>query len=450
MAALFWGRPGTQLPEPAAVVLHHHDGSVHHGADGDRDAAERHDVCRHALRGHDQERAQHAQRERDDDDEGGTQVQEEDDDHDGDRKAFLQQFAFQVLDRTGNQRRPVIDRDDVHAVGKAALEFGKLRLDAIDHVEGVLAVPHDHDPCHRLTLAVQFDDAAAKRRSLHDAGNVGKRHGRAVLRVDDHLFEIKTVLHVARGPNDELAFTLLEHPAADLAGSCPNGRHDASDGDVVGAELVGVDQHLILAHEPADRRDLCHAFDPGELQLQEPILQRTQFGEVGPAASVDQRVLEDPPDAGCVGADLRRGPGGQLRPQPREGLDHPGPAPVEVDVVLEDHVDEAGAEHGRTAHVLGPRQAEEIGGQRIRHQVLDDLRRLAGKIGADDDLGVREVRNRVERRPLHGEPAGGSERSRQHHHDDRIGDRPGDQLGHGGLGGIATGQAVMAVHGGSR
>jgi len=63
--------------EALVRVLDHHHRGVDHRADGNGDAAERHDVGVHALVIHNDERRENTERQRDDRDEGRTQVKQE-------------------------------------------------------------------------------------------------------------------------------------------------------------------------------------------------------------------------------------------------------------------------------------------------------------------------------------------------------------------------------------
>ena len=96
-------------------LLHHHDGRIHHGADGDGDAAQRHDVGAHARRAHGQECNQDGNRNGHNGDHGAGDVPEEDQDHERDDAQFLQQRLFQVVDRCQDQLRAVVGRDHFDA-----------------------------------------------------------------------------------------------------------------------------------------------------------------------------------------------------------------------------------------------------------------------------------------------------------------------------------------------
>ena len=76
-------------------VLHHDDGRIHHRADGDGDAAERHDVRGQAQPEHRQERKQDGDGQRDDRHQRGADVPEENDADQRDDDAFLDELFAQ-------------------------------------------------------------------------------------------------------------------------------------------------------------------------------------------------------------------------------------------------------------------------------------------------------------------------------------------------------------------
>ncbi len=73
-------------------ILDHHHRGIDHGADGDRNAAQRHDVRVHALVSHDGEGDQDPQRQGDDRDEGRADVEQEHQAYEGDDDEFLDQL----------------------------------------------------------------------------------------------------------------------------------------------------------------------------------------------------------------------------------------------------------------------------------------------------------------------------------------------------------------------
>ena len=113
-------------------VLDHDDRRVDHGADGDRDAAEAHDVGRQPERVHAGIRNEHAERQGDDGDERTSDVQQEHHAHERDDEAFLEQRVLQRLDRSQNEVGSVVDRQDFGTVGQAGLDLGQSLFDVGD------------------------------------------------------------------------------------------------------------------------------------------------------------------------------------------------------------------------------------------------------------------------------------------------------------------------------
>ena len=85
---------GLQPLEMLVRVLDHDDGGIDHGADGDGDAAQAHDVGVHAQQAHGDEGDQHADRQHDDGHQGAAHMQQEHDADQRDDDAFLEQRAY--------------------------------------------------------------------------------------------------------------------------------------------------------------------------------------------------------------------------------------------------------------------------------------------------------------------------------------------------------------------
>ncbi len=105
------------------------------------------------------------------------------------------------------------------------------------------------------------------------------------------------------------------------------------------------------------------------------------------------------------------------------------PRPIDVGAVLEDHIDEGDAEEREAAYDLRFRHREHRRRQRIGDLILDHLRRLAGILGVDDDLRIREVRDRIQRKVNQGIEAGGGREAGAEQHQQQIARRPGDDAG---------------------
>ena len=205
-----------------------------------------------------------------------------------------------------------------------------------------------------------------------------------------------TAPRVPRPANHVLAAGELHQPAAHLVVALANRRR--RPGRAAGCRptsLCGIDRHLVLADEAADRRHLRHARHGLERVAHRPVLIGPQLVGVVRAGAIDEGVLEDPADAGRVGAEFGLHAVRQPRLDLRQVLDDARPGPVEVGAVLEDHVDVGEPEVRVPAHGLHARRAEQRAGDRIGHLVLDDVGRPVPP-RVDDDLGIRQVGQRVE------------------------------------------------------
>ena len=83
---------------------------------------------------------------------------------------------------------------------------------------------------------------------------------------------------------------------------CADGGDHVRQRDAVGAQPVGIDGDLVLLLVAADAGDLGDAGHAAERVAQGEVLERAQLVEAVLAGLVDERVLEDPADAGGVRA----------------------------------------------------------------------------------------------------------------------------------------------------
>ncbi len=153
---------GERLPLHVLVdVLYHHDGAIHHGADGDGDTPQRHDVGVDPLQVHHDKGGQNRDGQGDDHHQGRAQVEQEgqtDQHHHGE---LLHQLAGEVVDGALDKVGSIVDGDDLHPLRQAGFELGQASLDPVYGVLGILAVTHDDDAAHHFPFAVEFGDAAS-------------------------------------------------------------------------------------------------------------------------------------------------------------------------------------------------------------------------------------------------------------------------------------------------
>ena len=131
------------------------------------------------------------------------------------------------------------------------------------------------------------------------------RMGVPFIDLDGAAADVVGVLHVAAAANDLFVPAHLDDAAADLLVRRAHRLDDVVHADAVPEQLGRIDVDLVLLHEAADARDLGDARHAAERVAQVPVLDRAQLLQVVLARLVDERVLEDPADAGRVGAEDR-------------------------------------------------------------------------------------------------------------------------------------------------
>jgi len=248
--------------EMLVQVLHHDDGGVHHGADGDGDAAQRQDVGVDALPAHDGEGSQNADGQTDQDDQRRPDVEQEQGADDDDHDEFLDQLVAQVHHRPRDQAGTVVGRDDFDACRQAAPQLFQLGLDRFDGGQGVLAGTHDDDAADHFALAVQFRRAQPQLRADPHLGHIAEQDRRTG-RTDAqrHPPQVLHGLQIAARADHVFGLGHFDHRTADFLVRVLNRHPHLRKRQAVGAQPVGVEHHLILLDHAADRRDFCHAID---------------------------------------------------------------------------------------------------------------------------------------------------------------------------------------------
>ena len=294
-----------------------------------------------------------------------------------------------------DQRRAVVERHDLDAGRQAGLERLDLLLYPGDDVDRADAVARHHDAPDRLVRALDERGGPEGVADLH-GGDLSDEDRHSVLGRDDDVLQVTCALDEAEAAHDGPGAAGLDDVAAHVAVAPNNSIHDRRQRDFVGAEPVRIHVDLVLADHASDASDLRHALDGVELVADEPVLDGAEIAK-RVALALD-RVPEDVAHAGRIGTQRRYGARGQRFAQELQSLEHPRAREVEVDVVLEDHVDHRETERRRRSDHPHARQPLQAYGQGIGDLVLDLLRRASRPVGEDDDLVVGQVRNRVDRR----------------------------------------------------
>ena len=248
-----------------------------------------------------------------------------------------------------------------------------------------------------------------------------------LIRADDNLLQVLHRLRIAPAPDHVLGPGELQQPTTDFLVAGTDRLDDGGQRHVVGEEPVGVDRDLVLLHEAADRRDFCYAGNALEVIPEIPILECPQLLEVMLPGLIHERVLEDPAHAGGIRPELGSNAFGELRDDLAQVLERPAARPVDVGPVLEDDVHVREAEVGEAPDSLDVGGAQHRGDDRVGDLVLDDVR-TAVPARVDDDLRVRQIRDRIQRN-VAGAPDGPQHRhDGEDQHDELIVGGPLDDL----------------------
>src|ERR1039458_3426618 len=198
-------RPGTA--EVADDVFDHHHGAFHHHAEIQR--AERKQVGRNVIQVEADGREQQGKRNGERHDQRSTRIAQE---HEKDQGHQDDAFGEVVQHRVSgevNQDAAVEERHNFHAGGQDVIvELVHLFMDRVEGFVGVGAFAKQHDAFHHVAVIDHFaigavdglaDLAEADLGALRDGGDIGDANGRAVLRLDDGLFDVANGLELAYG-----------------------------------------------------------------------------------------------------------------------------------------------------------------------------------------------------------------------------------------------------------
>ena len=312
---------------------------------------------------------------------------------------FLGQLVLQVFNRPLDHACAIIGCHNLDALGQAVAQAFYARLDRFDRGQGVAAPPQDHHTADGVAFAFEFAHATAHFRAKPDVGHVPQgQRGTAVVYHQRCFGDVGQFVHIAGRADHEFGLSHLDHAAASFAVCALNGIAYLCQRYVVGTQLVGVDDDLILFDHAADGGHLGHTVDGLQFVFQEPVLKGPQLCQIMAAAAVDQGVLVNPAHTRGIGAKLRCNTFGQVCGDLAQIFQHPRTRPIQIGAVFEHDIDIAVAKEGKPAHVTGPRHRQHRGGDGIGDLVLDHLRCLTGIGRAHDHLHVRQIRDRIDRR----------------------------------------------------
>ncbi len=329
-----------------------------------------------------------------------------------------------------DELRAVVERHHAQVLAlQRRREGGEAGLDRVDDGLRILAHAQSDDGPDLFTVGVgeqslaelsaepdRRDVAEAQARALpgiaaqHDVLHVGDRADEA--HATDHGFEA--------APFDA-------HRARVAAGLAQR-HHQQVQRQALRREPRRIDVDLVLARDPARRRDLRDARHRPHRRGDELIEQVAFALEVGWAL---ERERVDLAHRRRVRAEARDDAGRQDALHLREPFEHARARRVEVAALVEDHIDVTRAIQRHPAHGLHARQALQLPPEPARDLLVDVGRALPRPLRPDDDLVVAQVGDGVHRHlPPRPQPRE-AERQRGTKRQERIADEEGQHAGRG-------------------
>ena len=282
-------------------VLDHHDGSIDHRPDRDRDAAERHDVGAHADPPHRDEGHQDAERQGQNGHQRRAGVQQEENANQGDDETLFEQLAAEVFDRPVNEIASVVHRCEHHPFRQSSLNLLDLRLDPPDRREGVLAESHDHDPANGVAPPVELRDSPPHGGTDAYPTEFGHPDRGPIRRcTHDNVLDVRERFEVAQPAHHVFALGQLDDHGADVGVRILDRCHHGGNRDAVAEQLGRVEIDLVLFLESAQRRNLGDTWHCRECIPEIPVLNAAQIRQTLPPSRVLECVLIHPPQAGRV------------------------------------------------------------------------------------------------------------------------------------------------------
>ena len=336
------------LAQPAHHVLHVDDRIVHERADGDGHASERHRVDRGAKRTQHEHRRGERQRHRRERDRGRPQIREKQQDNDDDQYAAIAQGRDEVVDghfdEVGLPEHPAIDR---HPARQFLLERVELAIEPPRQLDGVRArLFLDSDDHRRLSAPRSLP--SFQRRSFADVGDVTHEHRARAAQRHDALPDLLGASDAADGLQHVLLRTFGVDAGRRVLTGAADRIEELGQRNVVGAELLGMRDHLELALGAADRRHLRDARHGEEPAADHRVRDRTEGQRIiGVGRNrQEQNFSHDRGDRRQHGPfDLRR----QRTGDERQFLGDDLPSHEDVRAPIEFHPDDGDAERSRRA-----------------------------------------------------------------------------------------------------
>ena len=398
-------------------VLDVDDARVCDEADADGQTAEGHEVRRQAHPLHDDEGEENREGQAEHGEEGRRQVSHEEEEDTDDQSHTHHQIPGHRPEARLHESGLVVEGNDPDPLGEARVHGIDPLLEPLDDPRRIGSEELQDQPHDLLPVSVGQSGAPCDGGKELHPGHTGEEH-RCAPAVGHHDgLQILHRLHQTDAPDNELLGPPGDEARRRISVSGLDPLHEVGEGEVELEEGVGVHQHLELLDVASDGEDLGDLLDRLELELDQPVLQRSELH--GGLTVALQVVHVDHPEARGDGAEEGIGGlGGKV------GLDlvEPGSqdlaGPIDVGSLLEIHVHQREPVGGGASDALHLGQAE--------HGCLDgngyELFHLLGRqtvgFGIDLHQGGGRVREHVDDEvPIGHESEDAHHHGYRHHHE---------------------------------
>ena len=212
----------------------------------------------------------------------------------------------------------------------------------------------------------------------------------------------------------------FQHSATHVIVGAANGLHHFPQRNVETGQAIRIHVDLVFLFKAAHGGHFGHPFHGGEPVAQLEILQGAQVGQVMLAALVHQGVLEHPAHPGGIRPQCGADPFRQLLAGGVQVFQHPRAGPVDIGVVLEDHIDKAQPHETLATHKADIGDTQQGGGERIGNLVFHQIRAASVPLGEHDHLGIGQIGNGIQRHLQQAAPTPDGGQQHQYQSDARL------------------------------
>ena len=414
------------LRQFALDVFDDHHRRVHQHADGDGQAAQAHQIGREAEDAHENEGGQGREGQHDGDHQGRAQVaekgeQEQDHQHDG-----LQQGLGHGADGPIDQVAAIVKGLDGDALGQGRGDLGQPGLDALDHRARIGAAQAEDQALDGLPLAVLGDGAITGQGPKAHLGHVADAHHQAVLGLQDDGLDVVHRADGALGAHQQGLLAIGQAAGAVVAVVGLQDLPQILEGQAPGDQELRVGHHLEGPHLAAQAVDIGHARYGAQLRADDPIEEGALLGQRQVALDGEhEHLAEGGRDGGHAAGDS----GWQVAHGGGQALADLLAGPINVGAVLEIDGDIGQGVLGGRAEQALIRDAEHFLLDGDGQAGFDLLRRHAGGLEDDLDLGRGDIGKGVDGQTQEGLNTRRDQQDGQDHQQEALGQGKANQGG---------------------